>query len=272
MFCLGCIISVIDECKVRGFTQAKIVEVLLKSIDEGCLGIDDVVASNLARGAKNPSGYVMEALTKITPDAYGSITSYFNEYVVPLINENERSLVRDVLIKLIQDTPEIEENTVVEIVTGIKKSNLSEHRDDLAAFLAGLFLYALKNTKNNVKGKAKTTVKKYLNKIKNDVRKPIAQFPGSFECPYFSMEQINVRGGWSMFCSGKDPAKDTQLIYILSTNKAVIRTSQESFGKQILPEEIYAVLPGEKITVEGNASIIRIKTENLCKWDAGERN
>ena len=115
-------------------------------------------------------------------------------------------------------------------------------------------------------------IEKGLAVIKNDVRKPIEQFTGSFECPYFSLEQINIRGGWSMFCSGKDPAKDTQLIYILSTNKAVIRTSQESFGKQILPEEIYAVLPGEKITIEGTASIIRIKTENLCKWDAGERN
>ena len=98
-------------------------------------------------------------------------------------------------------------------------------------------------------------IEKGLAVIKNDERKPIAQFPGSFECDYFSLEQINVRGGWSMYSSGKTP----QLLYILSTNKAVIRTSEESFGKQILPEEIYAILPGEKITVEGTASVIKIK-------------
>ena len=98
-------------------------------------------------------------------------------------------------------------------------------------------------------------IEKGLAVIKNDERKPIAQFPGSFECDYFSLEQINVRGGWSMYASGKTP----QLLYILSTNKAVIRTSEESFGKQILPEEIYAILPGEKITVEGTASVIKIK-------------
>ena len=102
-------------------------------------------------------------------------------------------------------------------------------------------------------------IEKGLAVIKNDKRKPIAQFPGSFECPYFSMEQINVRGGWSMFCSGKDPAKDTQLLYILSTNKAVIRAAGEPFGKPIAPEEIYAILPGDKITVEGSASVIRIR-------------
>ena len=63
-----------------------------------------------------------------------------------------------------------------------------------------------------------------------------------------------------MYCSGNNPARDTQLLYILSENKAVIRTSQDKIGQKILAEEIYAVLPGEKITVEGAASIIKIKT------------
>ena len=102
-------------------------------------------------------------------------------------------------------------------------------------------------------------IEKGLTVIKNDKRKPIAQFQSPFECPYFTMEQINVKGGWSMFCSGKDPAKDTQLLYILSTNKAIIRSAGEPFGKPIASEEIYAILPGDKITVEGNASVIRIK-------------
>lgn len=170
MFCIGSIISAVDECKVRGFTQAKIVEVLLKSIDEECEEFDNETASNLARGVKNPSIYVMDALTKITPDAYGRISVYFRDNVVSLIKENEKKLVRDALVALILDTSEIEEDTVVEIINGIKKSDLSEKKDDLAPFLAGLFLYALKNTRNNVGGKAKATIKKYLDKVRNDVR------------------------------------------------------------------------------------------------------
>ena len=102
---------------------------------------------------------------------------------------------------------------------------------------------------------------KYLSFSEREKMIPVAPFPGHFECEYFELDTINVKGGWSMLCSNNDGgAKDTQLLYILSTNKAVIRTSNENFGKQILPEEIYAVLPGEKITVEGTASIIRIKT------------
>ncbi len=107
----------------------------------------------------------------------------------------------------------------------------------------------------------KVHIEKGLEVIKNDIRKPIAPFPGTFECQYFSLEQINIKGGWSMYCSGDKPAGDTQLLYILAENKAVIRTSGDKVGKKILAEEIYAILPGEKITIEGSANIIRIKAK-----------
>ena len=107
MFCIGCIISIVDECKAFGFTQAKIVETFLKGIDEKSGEIDNETASNLARGVKNPSGYVMDALTAITLNEYEKLTVYFREKIVPLIKENERELVRDTLILLIQDASEI---------------------------------------------------------------------------------------------------------------------------------------------------------------------
>ena len=102
-------------------------------------------------------------------------------------------------------------------------------------------------------------IEKGLAVIKNNVRKPIAKFPGSFECPYFSLEKIDIHGGWSMFCSGRNLSKETQLLYVLSENKAVIRTSNDKVGTPLSAEEIYAILPGDKITIEGSASVIRIK-------------
>ena len=108
-------------------------------------------------------------------------------------------------------------------------------------------------------------IEKGLAVTKREKTAPIKQFPGEFECEYFSLEKVNVKGGWSMFCShgdgDKDEPKDTQLIYILSSNRAVIRTSEEKFGKTICAEEIYAVAPGEKITIEGSAEIIKIKAK-----------
>lgn len=102
-------------------------------------------------------------------------------------------------------------------------------------------------------------IEKGLAVIKREKKMPVAPFSGAFECDYFSLDKIDVKGGWSMFCSGDKKPENVQLIYILSEKNAVIRTSEEKFGKKILPEEIYAVFPGEKITVEGSAQIIRIK-------------
>lgn len=103
-------------------------------------------------------------------------------------------------------------------------------------------------------------VEKGLAVIKRENMRPVSQFEGSFECEYFSLDQINVKGGWSMYCSGDKKSENTQLIYVLSEKNAVIRTSEEKIGKKILAEEIYAVMPGEKITVEGTAQIIRIRS------------
>lgn len=102
-------------------------------------------------------------------------------------------------------------------------------------------------------------IEKGLAVIKRDEMQPVAPFPGSFTCDYFNIEQINVKGGWSMFCAGKQAPENVQLLYVLSADKAVIRTSEEKVGKAIAAEEIYAVLPGEKITVEGSAQILKIR-------------
>lgn len=104
-------------------------------------------------------------------------------------------------------------------------------------------------------------IEKGLSVIKREKMLPVVAFDKSFECDYFSLEQIDVKGGWSMFCSGKDKLKDTQLLYVISEEKAVIRSSEDKIGKPIKAEEIYAVLPGDKLTVEGKAKLMRIRVK-----------
>ncbi len=105
-------------------------------------------------------------------------------------------------------------------------------------------------------------IEKGLAVIKREEMIPVAPFPGEFECKYFDLQTVDVKGGWSMLCSGdKSKSADYQLIYVISCNKAVIRTSEEKVGKPLAAEEIYAVAPGEKITVEGSAKIMRIKAK-----------
>lgn len=102
-------------------------------------------------------------------------------------------------------------------------------------------------------------IEKGLSVIKREDMIPIAPFPKTFECKYFSMDEVTVKGGWSMLCSKGDKPLDTQLLYIISADKAVIRANDEKISKPIMAEEIYAVAPGDKITVEGSAKIMKIK-------------
>lgn len=108
-------------------------------------------------------------------------------------------------------------------------------------------------------------VEKALAVIKENKNDAIAQFPGLFECEYFSIEKIDVKGGWSSYCSsqkeGNPYSNDVMLLYVLSSEKAVIRNTGDKFSKTISAEEIYAVAPGERITVEGKAELLKIRAK-----------
>lgn len=173
MFCIGCIISVLAECKVEGTKQAKIVEAIFRSIDKECEEISDETASNIARGVKNPSGYLMDALGNLSVDSYKQIAEYFRDQVVVLIKENERNNVSDTLILMIRESAEIADDTVVDVVNGVTKAELIDEVD-LESFLAGIFLYALKNTRNNIGGSAKNVAKDYLARVKKG-EKPVGR-------------------------------------------------------------------------------------------------
>ena len=85
MFCIGCIISAVVECKNQGITQAKIVEEFLKAIDKDCEELSNESASNIARGSKNPSGYLMEALGNLSVESYKPPADISHNQIVPLI-------------------------------------------------------------------------------------------------------------------------------------------------------------------------------------------
>ncbi len=183
MFCVGCIISVLYECKTEGTKQAKIVATIFRSIDKACEEVSDETASHIARGAKNPSGYLMDALGNLSVDSYNEIADYFRDQVVVLIKENERHNVSDTLILMIRESQDIADDTVVDVVNGVTKADLTDEVD-LASFLAGVFLFALKNTKNNIGGSAKNVTKEYFARVKKG-EKPVSRKTA------FNLEEVN---------------------------------------------------------------------------------
>jgi mannose-6-phosphate isomerase len=120
-------------------------------------------------------------------------------------------------------------------------------------------------------------VEKGLQVIKNHTMDTIQQFPGEFDCPYFSLEQIHVSGGYGYFVpkskikgslSSSDIAGSahilpsmTQLLFIISGNgtiRATYADGTKAEPQQFVKEQLFAVLPGEKIVIEGSAEIMKI--------------
>ena len=106
-------------------------------------------------------------------------------------------------------------------------------------------------------------IDKGLQVIKNDGIKKVTPFPKEFDCKYFILNEIDVSGGYSFLASKGNHVYDWQLVFIIS-GTGLIKSAEK---KQIIPfkaEDIFAVAPGEKITVEGGAKIMRI----ICKKEA----
>lgn len=106
-------------------------------------------------------------------------------------------------------------------------------------------------------------VEKSLKSIKEcKLKEEIKPLSDTFECPYFELVHKNIAGGWSYFVS---KSSEYELIYIASGNNlSATFTTPEGIRTEnmyLYPEQIYAVAPGEKVTIEGKGEVIRIKVK-----------
>lgn len=100
-------------------------------------------------------------------------------------------------------------------------------------------------------------IEKGLSAINEDQMMKITQFSGSFECDYFSLEQIDINGGYSCLISKVNQlSKDWKLFYVLEGKGIVKNSFDQKF--ELEKENIIAVKPGEKITFEGHFSLLKI--------------
>ncbi len=166
MLFLGSFIKVIVNCKSKIATQKDIVGTMMKSIDPDFEDDEhNGISTNLAGGIKNPSDYVMENLSKFTEKEYKELAEYFDENIISLISENMRNTVIKAIYLIIKEDSKIPSDAVVEIISGAKKSELDYSLCNHATFLAGVFLFILRNTNNNQKrGLAKKIAEEYIAK------------------------------------------------------------------------------------------------------------
>lgn len=121
-------------------------------------------------------------------------------------------------------------------------------------------------------------IEKGLASIHHADRSPVAPMQDEFSCDYFTLKKISVRGGYTFLVPktaqkgsadgvGKteSPAQDTgkgwQLLFIASGTGTIRTTSTDGNNSEPIAfekEQIFALAPEEKVTVEGMCEIIRI--------------
>lgn len=193
---------------------------------------------------KTECWYILDA----TPDAkivYGIKKGYSNEVLANAIKENKLENYLDLVSVKPGDFVFIPAGTVHAIGGGIRLMEVQQSCD---------LTYRLYDW-----GRGREVhIEKGLSVIKREEMIPVAQFPGVFDCKYFTLKTIDVsdKDKWNLSVPKINKPEGWQLLYVISSDDAKISSTTENAF--IKAEEIYAVAPGETISVEGKAKLMQI--------------
>lgn len=146
--CFGAFATILNRCKASTVTQKDLIGSMLLSINpEYDITTDDGAVSAIATGRKNVSEYITCYLDDIDSK---ELAGAFETEITPKLDYNKRAniilAVKDVLAA---DT-EISDTTPVEIINKFSKADILLRNEFVfEEFIAGVFLYVLKYTKNN---------------------------------------------------------------------------------------------------------------------------
>jgi len=103
-------------------------------------------------------------------------------------------------------------------------------------------------------------IEKGLAVIKREEMIPVAPFPGQFDCKYFNLKKHSITDKWTVDCEKGNAPAAVQLIYVISAQGAVIESASGE-KNTLAAEEIYALAPGEKVSISGSATVMQIKAK-----------
>lgn len=104
-------------------------------------------------------------------------------------------------------------------------------------------------------------IEKGVEVIKNEKKQNIEPLGEEFECKYFALKKEPLKGGYSFLVS---PSSERAELIFISEGSGQIRSTAKNGEKtefSFNKEEIFALLPGEKITLEGKGEVIRIQAK-----------
>lgn len=157
-FCIGIYLKTMVYCMSNSCDQKQLVGVIMHSLNSDFDETDDSRISNIVAGRKNPPKYIIGTARNYKSDRYDELVRYFEEEVIPLVDPNKTTLLDLAIKKIIDEDADIDEGTVVDVISGTTKEKMYDGNTGLGIFLAGTFLYALINTDNIGKTKSVKTI------------------------------------------------------------------------------------------------------------------
>lgn len=146
--CFGTYATVLVKCSVPSTTQKQLIGTMLLSVNSNYdIRTDDATVSALVLGHTNLSDNVIYYIDAHNPT---ELAAYFKEKVLPLLNLNKKGNIVLALRSIIAEDTDITDDREIEIVNKLTKADILS-RDIIVFedFLAGLFIYIVKNTTNN---------------------------------------------------------------------------------------------------------------------------
>lgn len=171
MLCLGTLLSIVVECKSseKKSTQKRVTSEYLKSVYSDFDESDDSTISKLVGGKINPSEEFMHRFEELKSDDYQYVVQDISDNLICLLNDNKHSLIVDAIKLLIKNDDTIHPNTIVDVVSKTSKECLQNAKVDIATLLAGVLIYALKNTDNrNETGTVKRCARECIEKARKN--------------------------------------------------------------------------------------------------------
>lgn len=142
--CLSTYMTVLKMGMASSCTNKKLVGNLMRIIYGPFDDTDDQKINGLINGWKNISLEIADVLETLE---YEEVAKEFEVTIKPLLNMNMIGKIENALIDIISRDETILDDTIIDLVANSSKMDLIEGRYE-NSFLVGLFLYALRYTKN----------------------------------------------------------------------------------------------------------------------------
>jgi len=175
---LGIYLKVLIECKnsEKKSTQSAVAETLFTCIcpklkNNSLFYVDDTKATNIIKGKENPLPMFMDEFEYMDVSEYQTIPDRIQKELLPFLNPNKYEQIIYELSLLIDKDDSILPGTIVDVIGNTKKENIYDYQGDISSFLAGIIIYVLKYTKNNVFRIDNDNTKKVMKEINEEWNK-----------------------------------------------------------------------------------------------------